>query len=88
MSSGVKYRPQALKRVRETTTQVGLTINQRRENVKNAFLSPNRDVEGKSVLIIDDVMTSGATLESCTTALIQAGAVKVFALTLARALKK
>ena len=88
MSSGIKYRPQALKRVRETTTQVGLTINQRRENVKNAFRSPNRDVEGKSVLIIDDVMTSGATLESCTTALIQAGAVNVFALTLARALKK
>jgi len=88
LGSGVRYRPQALKRVRETTTQVGLTINQRRENVKNAFLSPNKEVEGKSVLIIDDVMTSGATLESCTTALIQAGAVKVFALTLARAHKK
>lgn len=88
MSSGIKYRPQALKRVRETSTQVGLTINQRRENVKDAFRSFNSEVEGKSILIVDDVMTSGATLESCTTALIQAGAVKVFALTLARALKK
>lgn len=88
MSSGIRYRPQALKRVRETSTQVGLTIQQRRENVKDAFRSFNWEVEGKSVLIVDDVMTSGATLESCTTALIKAGAVKVFALTLARALKK
>jgi ComF family protein len=88
MSSGIKYRPQALQRVHETSTQVGLTIQQRRENVKDAFRSFNREVEGKSVLIVDDVMTSGATLESCTTALIKAGAVKVFALTLARALKK
>ena len=88
MSTGINYRPHALSRVRETTTQVGLTVNQRRENVKDAFRSFRREVEGKSILIVDDVMTSGATLESCTTALIQAGAVKVFALTLARASKR
>jgi ComF family protein len=88
MSTGIKYRPRALTRVRETTTQVGLTVPQRRENVRNAFRSLCGEVEGKSVLVIDDVMTSGATLESCATALMKSGAANLFALTLARAGKK
>jgi len=88
MSTGINYRPQALNRVRETISQVGLTVRQRRENVNNAFRSSCGEVEGKSVLVIDDVMTSGATLESCAAALIQSGARCVYALTLARAKKR
>lgn len=85
LNAGIKYQPQALTRVRETTTQVGLSLNQRRDNVKNAFRSMNKEVEGKSILVVDDVMTSGATLESCATALLKVGAAEVFAVTLARA---
>ena len=87
MSTGINYRPQALIRARETISQVGLTVKQRRENVKNAFRCSRREVEGKSVLLIDDVMSSGATLESCTAALTQSGVRCVYALTLARAKK-
>lgn len=87
MSTGIKFRPQALKRVRETTSQVGLAVKQRHENVHDAFRSSRREVEGKSVLVIDDVMTSGATLESCAAALFQSGVRSVYALTLARAKK-
>jgi competence protein ComFC len=87
MSTGIKFRPQALIRVRETISQVGLTVKQRHENVHDAFRSSRREVEGKSVLVIDDVMTSGATLESCAAALFQSGVRCVYALTLARAKK-
>lgn len=85
MSTGINYKPQALTRIRETRTQVGLTVTQRYENVKHAFRGELSVVEGKSVLIVDDVMTSGATLESCSAALMEAGSISVFALTLARA---
>ena len=87
MSTGIKYCPQAIKRVRETISQVGLTVEQRHDNVYDAFRSSSEVVEGKSVLIVDDVMTSGATLESCTAALFQSGARCVYGLTLARAKK-
>ncbi len=85
MSTGINYKPRALTRIRETRTQVGLTVTQRYENVKHAFRGELSVVEGKTVLIVDDVMTSGATLESCSAALMEAGSIGVFALTLARA---
>ena len=72
-------------RKKDTPPQSGLTDHQRRENVHGAFLvrRPKR-VAGKRVLLVDDVLTTGATLNACTLALLSAGAAKVHVLTLAR----
>lgn len=81
---GVDYRPQAIEKVRDTPTQVGLDGTQRRKNVAGAFEARSDIVLGKRVLIVDDVMTSGATLETCSLALLKAGACQVYGLTLGR----
>jgi ComF family protein len=61
------------------------TAEQRRRNVEGAFsLRPGREVDGMSLLIIDDVATTGATLDACARVLLDAGAVAVSAVTLAR----
>lgn len=76
----------ALRRVRTTPRQVGLTGAQRRLNVAGAFRVPERlrhRVEGKRVLLLDDVITTGATAEACARALRRAGAVRVDVLALA-----
>jgi len=80
-----RYAPRALVRCRETRSQVGLTVAERMENVSGAFLGEAALVSGEKVLLMDDVTTTGATLLACTTALLDAGARSVFALTLARA---
>jgi ComF family protein len=85
LAVGIPYQSNGLIRVRETRSQVGLTITQRHENVSGAFQALSGIVSGRRVLVIDDVATSSATLEACATALIKAGSSKVFALTLARA---
>lgn len=77
----------ALKRTRHTTPQAGLTREQRLENVKDAFaVSPKRAAQltAKSVVLVDDVLTTGATLNACTQALLDAGAREVYVLVLAR----
>jgi ComF family protein len=84
IATEIPLRPAALSRVRETTAQVGLSGPQRRENVKNAFKAESSLVGGKRILIIDDVTTTGATMEACANALKSAGANTVFGLTLAR----
>jgi competence protein ComFC len=81
----IPYSGNALQRRRETPTQVGLTAVQRVENVKNAFQANRSIVNKKSVLVIDDVATTGATQNSCAQALLDAGASLVYGLTLARA---
>jgi len=83
---GKNFIPRGLMRIRETESQVGLNITDRKENVKDAFLANNQIVAGKSILLIDDVATTGATLSSCTFALRTGGASNVYAVTLARAL--
>ena len=80
----------ALRRARYTESQAGLTSAKRRENVSGAFETSRRDrmraaIHGRHVLLIDDVMTTGATAASCARALKRAGACEVTLLTLARA---
>ena len=74
---------QVLARSRETKTQTELGAAERRQNVMGAFVAHN--VQGRSVLLVDDVCTTGSTLEACADALRAAGADRVFAMTLARA---
>ena len=83
---GMKYEPNALWKVRETRSQVGLTVSQRRENVQNAYQADPQIVNRKSILVMDDVATTGATIFSCTEALLSAGAQEIYVLTIARAL--
>ena len=82
----LKYVPQALRKSRETRSQVGLNVSQRRDNVTNAYQADAVLVIGKSVLLMDDVATTGSTILSSTEALLTAGARDVYAVTIARAL--
>ena len=82
----LRYELDALWKTRETRSQVGLTISQRSENVQNAYQADSKVVKDKSVLIMDDVATTGSTISACTTALHSAGAQEVYVLTIARAL--
>jgi ComF family protein len=75
----------ALRRIRFTTAQAGLTNAKRRRNVSGAFRARRKPaLDGKRVLLVDDVMTTGATAASCARALKMAGAKRVTLLTLAR----
>lgn len=75
-----------LQRVRDTEAQFGLTPRGRRQNLLNAFRVADADaVRGKEVLLVDDIMTTGATARECARVLMRAGAAKVWVATLARA---
>jgi ComF family protein len=76
----------ALIRTRPTESQADLPAERRHSNVRGAFaISRHADVEGRTVVLIDDVMTTGATLNACAAVLLDAGAAEVRALTAARA---
>jgi len=82
----LRYEPNALRKIRETRSQVGLTVPQRRNNVQNAYQADANVVKGKSILMMDDVATTGSTISACTEALRLAGAQDVYVITIARAL--
>lgn len=84
----IAYSADALVRVRETRSQVGLTRLQRRENVSGAFRAKPTRAKGRVVLLMDDIATTGSTLSSCAEALYAAGARDVFAVTVSRALPR
>lgn len=73
----------ALKRTKYTTKQARLSKKDRQQNVQGAF-DVKEDVEGKRVLLVDDVYTTGATMTECALVLQDAGARQVFGFTLAR----
>jgi ComF family protein len=84
---GLIFLPDALVRARRTESQGGKSGSGRRRNVAGAFTVPpgrRRQVEGRRILLIDDVLTTGATAEACAKALLKAGARAVDLATVAR----
>jgi ComF family protein len=84
--SGLRLVTGSLRRIRATVPQVGLSVSARHENVRGVFsVGRPEDVRNRTVVVVDDVMTTGATLSACAAALKRAGAARVLALSLARA---
>lgn len=84
--SGVPWSGDLLVRTRYTKSQTGKTRIERRNNVKGIFeVSDIRQIHGKNVILVDDVLTTGATLESCLEALIAAGCRSIHIMTIAAA---
>ena len=78
--AGVPFDPMLLVRTRRTKSQVGLSLRERQMNVKGAFaVAPSRKeaIKGRNILLIDDVITTGSTLEAAARALRRAGAARV-----------
>jgi len=80
---GLPLREQALRRTKATRAQSQLEPRDRRANVTDAFACREDNVRGGRVLLVDDVLTTGATADACTTALLAAGAANVDVLVLA-----
>ncbi|MCC7163168.1 MAG: ComF family protein [Anaerolineae bacterium] len=80
---GLAYK-RVMRRTRATRDQIELDAAARRLNVKNALFADEQQVAGKNVLLVDDVATTGATLEACASALFQARARGVYGLTVTR----
>jgi len=82
---GLPLAERGLARRRNTPPQArSADAEARKRNVADAFIADGRWVEGRRVLLIDDVMTTGATVDACARALHEAGAASVWALTFAR----
>lgn len=81
----VRFQTNILLKKRETRTQVGLSAVERHQNLNDAFYAHPSRVKGKSILVIDDVATTGSTINACAQALCDAGASAVYGLTLTRA---
>ena len=85
--SGVKLVSEVLRRVRPTQQQIGLSRPQRASNVQGAFkVASHRqsEIQGRRVILVDDVLTSGATADACARALLRARAASVDVLVFAR----
>lgn len=80
---GVPHLRDAVRKVRRVAPQAGLTLDERRRNLRGAF-AVQRRFDGMRMLVIDDVMTSGTTLDELAGALKEAGAARVEALVVAR----
>jgi len=82
---GLSFVPNGLSRTRQTPSQTDLSASARRKNVHNAFEVPDKGwIKGRSLLLVDDVMTTGATVDECARILKKSGAAHVFVATVAR----
>ena len=87
--AGIKLEATLLIRTRETTSQTGLTRAQRRANLRGAFAVRHPEkLRGRSILLVDDVMTTGSTASECARVLLRGGAKEVFVATVARATRE
>lgn len=86
--TGIPFRKRLLRKSRPTPPQVNLSGGEREKAVRGSFYTTrSEDVKGRSILLVDDVYTTGATVNECARALLKAGAERVDVLTLAHALK-
>lgn len=81
----ISIAPSALRRVRRTAQQVGLSSTERAINVDGAFVADIEQVMGRPIVLLDDVLTTGSTVAACATVLLDAGAAAVAVVTLTRA---
>ena len=79
----IPFCPDAIKRVRNTAPMKLLSPSERQKNLKNAFKSGQNVVKSKRILLIDDIYTTGATMDECAKVLLEAGAESVYCMTLA-----
>ena len=85
---GLTLRPNVLERCRPTASQIGLTRQQRQQNIRGAFAVAHQDeIRDRDVLLVDDVLTTGTTASECARILRRSGATRVFVATVARTLK-
>jgi ComF family protein len=83
-SLGVSVLLNCLVKIRDTAPQVGLRSKDRRKNIKNAFAVTQREqIEGKNIMLVDDVVTTGATIRECSRVLKKAGADNIYVIALA-----
>lgn len=75
--TGIGHSPFALRRIRRTPSLRGLSLRQRRRAVAAAFAADPTIVAGKTIVLVDDVLTTGSTAEGCARALKKAGAARV-----------
>ena len=85
--TGIPYHQEALMKRYPNKPQVGLSEQERLYNVMDVYVSSPEKVKGKAVLVIDDVVTTGATMDACSAALKASGSPAVYGISLARSLR-
>lgn len=82
-NTGISVREDFLLRRTDTAAMKGMSASQRRVNLKKAFTAPSYDVKLKTIMLVDDIYTTGTTVDACAAALKKAGAAEVYFVTLA-----
>ncbi|MBA4384156.1 MAG: hypothetical protein C0410_05420 [Anaerolinea sp.] len=82
----IQHSSNAVKRIRNTSTQIEMDVNKRFTNLLDAFYANPATLKKRNILVIDDVITTGATMQNCAKALLDAGAENIYCLSVARAI--